>query len=544
VIVQDTTAPVIKLNGLSPSVVEAGTVYSDQFATMTDNVDVTNVALVGISTVNSAVPGTYTVTYNYTDSSGNVALPVVRQVIVQDTTAPVIKLNGLSPSVVEAGTVYSDQFATMTDNVDVTNVALVGVSTVNSAVPGTYTVTYNYTDSSGNVASPVVRQVIVQDTTAPVIKLNGMAAMNVVQNKVFNDLGAIVTDNVDIGLVARVSGTVNTAVAGTYSLTYRVTDAAGNVAIPVVRTVTVTAPVVATPATLSLSDAYAVPGGTAIVPIKIGPNVGVLSFNISVSYDSTQLTLGAVDTTALPASWACTLTNSPPNPSGMASVQATCSSAVAADAITAPSTILKLPMTVNAASALGTVSALSLTGSQLFDATNTPVQATLTGGNVIVSSVSTSYNLNAGWNLISFPLDLGVTGLQDFLASSPMVTEVWSYTNGQWQSNIVGLPAFLNSLTAVQAGTGYWVKSNSVGVVTLTGTGVVALAVPSYQLGWHLVGTIQPVVDIPAYMNTQGASEVWGYSNGSWCSSILGLPAFLNCLQTMQPQNGYFIKTP
>jgi len=47
--------------------------------------------------------------------------------------------------------------------------------TVDVNVVGTYTVTYNTTDAAGNAATPVTRTVIVQDTIAPTITLNGQA---------------------------------------------------------------------------------------------------------------------------------------------------------------------------------------------------------------------------------------------------------------------------------------------------------------------------------------------------------------------------------
>ena len=42
--------------------------------------------------------GSYTITYNASDPSGNAAAAVTRTVIVQDTTAPTITLNSFAPS--------------------------------------------------------------------------------------------------------------------------------------------------------------------------------------------------------------------------------------------------------------------------------------------------------------------------------------------------------------------------------------------------------------------------------------------------------------
>ena len=40
-------------------------------------------------------------------------------------------------------------------------------------MPGTYTLTFDYTDSNGNAAATVTRTVVVEDTSAPVITLIG-----------------------------------------------------------------------------------------------------------------------------------------------------------------------------------------------------------------------------------------------------------------------------------------------------------------------------------------------------------------------------------
>jgi hypothetical protein len=81
------------------------------------------------------------------------------------------------------------------------------------------------------------------DITAPVLALNGDNPLEVKSNSVFNDPRATATDNIDGDISTSVvaSGSVNTAVLGNYIVTYNVTDAAGNAATPITRTVTVVA---------------------------------------------------------------------------------------------------------------------------------------------------------------------------------------------------------------------------------------------------------------------------------------------------------------
>ena len=83
---------------------------------------------------------------------------------------------------------------------------------------------------------------IQSDTTPPVIELNGAASVSVAWGGSYNDSGASVSDNVDASWTISGIGSVNTSKPGVYTLTFDATDAAGNVATQVIRTVTVSAP--------------------------------------------------------------------------------------------------------------------------------------------------------------------------------------------------------------------------------------------------------------------------------------------------------------
>ena len=77
-----------------------------------------------------------------------------------DTTKPVITLIGASSVNVDYGSSYTDLGATVDDNKDATR-SLNGVGSVNTLVPGSYTITFNATDAAGNVADTVTRTVVV-----------------------------------------------------------------------------------------------------------------------------------------------------------------------------------------------------------------------------------------------------------------------------------------------------------------------------------------------------------------------------------------------
>jgi uncharacterized repeat protein (TIGR01451 family) len=115
--------------------------------------------------------GPHTVTVTATDAAGNQGTDTV-VFTVNDTTAPTIALTGANPQIVECHTSYPELGATASDNCSGTFAATPSGS-VNVNVVGTYTITYNATDGSGNAATPVTRTVIVQDTIAPTITLNG-----------------------------------------------------------------------------------------------------------------------------------------------------------------------------------------------------------------------------------------------------------------------------------------------------------------------------------------------------------------------------------
>ena len=80
------------------------------------------------------------------------------------------------------------------------------------------------------------------DTTPPVITLNDPASVTVAWGSSYSDAGASVEDDVDAPRTISGVGSVDTSRPGTYSITFDATDAAGNAATQVVRTVIVSPP--------------------------------------------------------------------------------------------------------------------------------------------------------------------------------------------------------------------------------------------------------------------------------------------------------------
>lgn len=118
----------------------------------------------GTPTVTNDAPASFplgntTVTWTVTDTSGHTAT-ATQTVTVVDNTKPVITLNNptLNPMNVYLGSTFTDPGATATDNCSGTFAATT-TDTVNTGAIGTYIITYNATDPSGNTAVPVKRTV-------------------------------------------------------------------------------------------------------------------------------------------------------------------------------------------------------------------------------------------------------------------------------------------------------------------------------------------------------------------------------------------------
>ncbi|WP_207764281.1 immunoglobulin-like domain-containing protein [Hanstruepera neustonica] len=159
---------------------------------------------------------------------------------VVDTTAPTITLNGSATVTVEACGTYNELGATADDGCLAIGAVVIDNSSVDETTVGSYTVTYNVSDAAGNSAVQVTRTVNVVDTTAPTITLNGSSTVTVEACGTYNELGATADDGcLAIGAVTVDNSSVDETTVGSYTVTYNVSDAAGNSAVQVTRTVNV-----------------------------------------------------------------------------------------------------------------------------------------------------------------------------------------------------------------------------------------------------------------------------------------------------------------
>lgn len=138
---------------------------------------------------------------------------------------------------------------------------------------GEYNVTLKATNVAG--ASDTSEDIVViSDVGAPVITLLGDTTINIAVGGTFTDPGATATDDVGGNVTANIvvaGDAVDVNTAGTYIITYNVSDAAGNAATQRTRTVIVAADTVAPVITLkgtatiniAVGDTFTDPGATA-----------------------------------------------------------------------------------------------------------------------------------------------------------------------------------------------------------------------------------------------------------------------------------------
>jgi hypothetical protein len=217
--VKDLTAPVIELIGGSPVFATEGVSYDELGATATDDYegDLTSV-MTRTSDVDTSNPGRYSVRYNVSDSKGNASVEVVREVVVPDTTRPVLTLVGNAEVNLEAGQAYVEPGATASDAVDGDLTSDIAIVTPSISNPGVYYVTYDIADTSDNRSEQLTRKVVVTDSISPTLKVTGFASMVVEAGTDYSDLSAVATDSFEGDLTAKiqVSDPVNPRKVGSW----------------------------------------------------------------------------------------------------------------------------------------------------------------------------------------------------------------------------------------------------------------------------------------------------------------------------------------
>jgi hypothetical protein len=203
-----------------------------------------------------------------------------------------------------------------------TQVKLMPVDNSNYTGNTLVTITATAANHTEATASASILEDDVPDTVKPSIALIGDNPLLLANGATYTDPGATVTDNVDAERTITGSGTVNTTAAADYTSTYHATDAAGNVADAVTRTVRVAAPLGSTfagaypgksmtdiaPNGLSYLANYGFGGSEGITPtLPIMDNSDSTKLKLVVVFrtDDSSISLGGQTTTdlALAGSW-------------------------------------------------------------------------------------------------------------------------------------------------------------------------------------------------------------------------------------------------
>jgi uncharacterized repeat protein (TIGR01451 family) len=237
------TPPTLTLVGANPVNLIVGQNFTDPGATAFDQEDGDITAnIVKTGGVNTGVAGTYSITYNVSDSQGLAATPVSRTVNVLPDV-PTVNLTA-NPA---TGTSPLSTVLTWTTNNNPTScVASNGWNGLKNVDGGSETISNltsptTFTIVCSNVSGTSFSSVTVNPNHPPVITLVGANPINLIVGQNFTDPGATAFDQEDGDITANIvkTGGVNTAVAGTYTITYNVSDSQGLAAVPVSRTVNV-----------------------------------------------------------------------------------------------------------------------------------------------------------------------------------------------------------------------------------------------------------------------------------------------------------------
>ncbi|MGJ8683502.1 MAG: FG-GAP-like repeat-containing protein [Nonlabens sp.] len=137
---------IFDINAITASIADA-----HNFTTSTD-----------VTTIDCSLLGANAFTLYATDEAGNVGQDLFILTVL-DGLAPVMTRNGNTTVTIDRGLTYTDAGVTITDNCSSGLTPVIGGDVVDTNISGTYEVTYDVSDASGNAAPQLVRTVIVEN---------------------------------------------------------------------------------------------------------------------------------------------------------------------------------------------------------------------------------------------------------------------------------------------------------------------------------------------------------------------------------------------
>ncbi|MBC2326973.1 immunoglobulin-like domain-containing protein [Listeria booriae] len=236
VTVTSNDAPVIVASDQTIKKGKAFDVMAGVSASDLEDGDVTGGITVTANDVDTNTVGTYHVTYSVTDSDGNTTTKTIT-VTITSNDAPTFTTSDVYLKVGDKFNPYAGITASDTEDGDLTDRIDIESSDVDMTQAGTYAVEYSVTDSDNNTTK-ITRHVYVRTNDKPVIHASDQTFK---AGASFDPLaGMSASDTEDGDITANVTVTANDVdanKAGTYHVTYSVTDSDDNTT---TKTITIT----------------------------------------------------------------------------------------------------------------------------------------------------------------------------------------------------------------------------------------------------------------------------------------------------------------
>ena len=289
VVIADISAPVANVTTLA--IVNEECSATATAPTATDNCDVGTIT--GTTTTSFPVTASTTVTWSYTDATGNVSTQT-QEIVIADVTAPLADATTLA-TVNDGCSVSAITAPTATDNCDAG--VITGTTTTSFPVSASTTVIWSYTDATGNISTQN-QAIVIADVTAPLADAATLATINE-ECSVSSTSAPTATDNCS-GTVVTGTTTTSFPISSTTTVVWSYTDASGNVSTQnqAIVIADVTAPIadIATLATVNEECSATATAPTATDNCDAGAITGTTTTSFPVT-TSTTVTWSYTDAT-------------------------------------------------------------------------------------------------------------------------------------------------------------------------------------------------------------------------------------------------------
>jgi len=168
-------------------------------------------------------------------------------------------------------------------------------------------------------------------------------------------------------------------------------------------------------------------------------------------------------------------------------------------------------------------------------------------------------SLNNNWNLVALPINTTLSQAE-FDSKFGNDSVIWTYnnnaTNNKWSVHIgsslvnsITLPTSVNNgISSIEAGVGFWVKSNGAKPVSFDATTnspyklTDTEKLTSASQGWHLLGTGTTQTTSEINSAKSNISIMWKYVNGAWQTTYSGqLPNGITSMSDVKAGEGVWV---